>query len=122
MLSATATGEGDMDLIGRLNRDGEIYLSRSDTPHESLLTVRHYKYIRMTGEMTVVGKEGPSGAASEVVGVAQGSSRLRIVILYPTQIPVRASIKIPTLFRLIALVIRTIGIGDFTPIWSILRA
>ena len=50
ILSVKATGEGDLDIISRINQDGAIYMSRNGEPHDSLLTVVAYKYVRKSGQ------------------------------------------------------------------------
>ena len=51
ILSVQPSGEGDADLIRRLNKDKKIYLSRTTESRNSLLTARHYKYIRKMNEI-----------------------------------------------------------------------
>ena len=58
---AKTTGEGDMELMGRINSDQQIYLSRTGGPHERLLTVQYYKFFPEMGEVAVA-ESGETGS------------------------------------------------------------
>ena len=122
VLSIRATGDGDMELMSRLNTDKAVYVSGNDNVHDELITVPAHKFIRETGEVAVAEPVAQSRIAQRFVEVAKGSPRLGVICFYTTQIPGPVAVKVPFFLLAIALISRTIGLGDFMPRMSILRA
>ena len=121
ILSVTATGEGDMDLISQLNREPQVFLSRTGEPHETLLTAKQYKYVRKGNEVSVADPIVPSRTVRNVADVAKGSSWFGVLTFYFMRIPGRTTVKIPCLFLILSLTSRAVGIGATTPICDVLR-
>ena len=120
--SVVPTGEGDVDLIRQLNLDKQIYMSRTGVPHDSLLAVRRYKYVRRTNEVIVVDQATGSQVTRDVVAVAKGSSWMGIIVFYVMRIPCPMVVKVPVLFFAISAVSRAAGSGALAPLRSVLRA
>ena len=85
-----------MDLISHLNLDKQVYMSRTGIAHESLLTVRNYKYIRKVGEVEPVDCDDAAPAIREVIDVAKGAAWMGIFWFYITHAhgPMAAKIRV----------------------------
>ena len=71
VLSIRATGEGDPDVISKLNTDNKIYLARDGIRHETLLTATAYLLVRAKTELEMAGSNtdlAPSPTLELVAG------------------------------------------------------
>ena len=122
VMSIRATGEGNLELMSKMNLGKAVYASRNGILHDELITVSAYKFIRKTGEVATVEPHEPSETAQQVAEVATWTSWLGVVCFYATQIPGPTAVKVPIFLLLIAIIIiRTAGLGACAPIMSILR-
>ena len=122
VLPAMATGEGDMGLIQQLNRGKQIYLPMNGEPNEGgLLTAKQYRFARMVSDIAVAEKDAAPGAPRQVMGVAEGSTWLGIIILYFAKVPGPLEVKAPMTFFTLSAMSRAAGTGVLAPAVMIIR-
>ena len=122
MLSVKPTCEGDVDLISQIDRDPKIFLPRTGNAHETVLTVRYYKYVRKVGEVAVTDEDVPSRSLRDAVEVVKGTTWFGVVTFYITRMPGHMAVKIPLLLLVVSLISRFVGCGALVPLWTVLRA
>ena len=121
-LSAKPNGEGDVDLISRVNlAGGTVFMARADREHDELISSRHYMIAHRYDEVMDVPDAAPSSVTRMDTDVLRGTSWFGIIVYYVTRFPGPLAVKVPVCLMIITLISRTPGLGALYPIMSILK-
>ena len=94
-LSVTATGEGALGPIRRMNIDKNAYLSRNGFRQEGMLNVKFYRSARKVGAATSVAQGPIPSTTHQTVEVVRGSTWLGVSRFYLSRLPGPFDVEIP---------------------------